>query len=86
MDMKWYEEQAAKEMWLRRLKERKWKSSNSEYDYSVLQYQKSQVSKVLHAKQKTYYHDLFNNISRDTKKLYTEASRLLLRKVTTTTR
>ena len=36
--------------------------------------------KVIHAKQKQYYHDLFNNINRDSKTLYAEANMLLFRK------
>ena len=81
-DMKqpWYDEQVSREIQLKRLKERKWKSSGSEYDYNALQYQKRFVSKVIHAKRKNYYHDLFTNISRDTKKLYAESNKLLFRK------
>ena len=72
MDMKqpWYNEQVVEEIWHQRLTERKWKSTTGEYDYNAL-------------KQKTYYHDLFNNISRDTGKLYAEAKKLLFRKEAT---
>ena len=82
MDMKqpWYNKQVAKEIWLIRLRERKWKSSNGGYDYNALQYQKKHVSRILHVRQKAYCHDLFNNISRDTKKLYAEANKLLFGK------
>ena len=79
MKQPWYDEQVATEVQLRRLKERMWKRSGSEYDYIALQYQKRHVSKVIHLKQKEYYHDLFSNISRDTKKLYIEANKLLFR-------
>ena len=42
-DMKqpWYDEQLTKEIWPSRLKERIWKSSDSEYDYNALQYKKT---------------------------------------------
>ena len=46
--------------------------------YSV----KRHVSKVMHAKQEKYYHDLFNNISIDTKRTICRASKLLFRKKT----
>ena len=59
----WYDEQLFNKILLRHLEERKWKHSGNEYDYIALQYQKRHVTKVIHAKQKQYYHDLFNNIS-----------------------
>ena len=62
------------------MKERKWKDSGNRYDYVALQCQKKHVRKVIHAKPKQYYHDLFNNISRDSKRLYAEANKLLFRK------
>ena len=62
------------------MKERKWKDSGNEYDCVLLQYQKRHVRKVIHAKQKQYYHDLFNNISRDSKRLYAKTNKLLFRK------
>ena len=62
------------------MKERKWKDSGNEYDYVALQYQERYVRNVIHAKQKKYYHDLFNNISRDSKRLYAEANKVLFRK------
>ena len=51
-DMKqpWYDEQLSNEIQLRHLQERKWKHSGNEYDYIALQYQKTQVTKVIHAK------------------------------------
>ena len=64
------------------MKERKWKDSGNEYDYVALHYQKRNVRKVIHARQKQYYHDLFTNISRDSKRLYAEAKKLLFRKET----
>ena len=50
------------------MNERKWKDSGNKYDYVALQYQKRHVRKVIYAKQKQYYHDLFTNISRDSKR------------------
>ena len=81
-DMKqpWYDENLSKKIQLKWLKERKWKQSGNEYDYIALQYQKRHDSKVIRAKQKQYYHDLFSNISRDSKRLFTEANTLLLTK------
>ena len=76
----WYDEQVTNGVWLKSMMERKWKDSGNEYDYVALQYQKRHVRKVIHAKQRQYYHDLFNNISRDSKRLYAEANKLLLRK------
>ena len=64
------------------MKERKWKDSRNEYDYVALQYQKRHVRKVIYAKQKQYYHDLFTNISRDSKRLYAGANKVLFRKET----
>ena len=64
-DMKqpWHDEQLSNEIQLRHLKERKWKHSGNEYDYIALQYQKRHVTKIIHAKRKQYYNDLFSNIS-----------------------
>ena len=76
----WYDELVTNEVWLKCMKERKWKDSGNEYDYVALQYQKKHVRKIIHAKQKQYYHGLFNNISRDSKRLYAEANKLLFRK------
>ena len=67
MKQPWYDEQVTKEVGLKCMKERKWKDSGNEYDYVAPQYQKRYDRKVIHAKQKQYYHDLFNNISRDSK-------------------
>ena len=82
MKQPWYDGQVTNGVWLKCMKERKWKDSGNEYDYVALQYQKRHVRKVIHAKQKQYYHDLFTNISRDSKRLYTEANKLLFRKET----
>ena len=75
-----YDEQLSNEIQLRHLKERKWKHSRNEYDCIALQYQKRHVTKIIHAKRKQYYNDLFRNISQDTKRLYTEANKLLFQK------
>ena len=75
-----YDEQLSNEIQLRYLKERKWKLSGNEYDYITLQYQKRHVTKIIHAKRKQYYNDLFSNINQDTKMLYTEANKLLFQK------
>ena len=82
MKQPWYDEQVTNGVQLKCMKERKWKDSGNEYDYVALQYQKRHVRKVIYAKQKQYYHDLFTNISRDSKRLYAEANKLLLRKET----
>ena len=81
MKQPWYDEQMTNEVQLKWMKKRKWKDSGNEYDYVAVQYQKRHVRKVIHAKQKQYYHDLFINISRDSKRLYAEANKLLLRKL-----
>ena len=80
MKQPWYDEQVANGVRLKCMKERKWKDSGNEYDYVALQYQKRHVRKVIHVKQEQYYHDLFTNISRDSKRLYAEANKLLFRK------
>ena len=80
MTQPWNDDQLSNEIQLRCLKERKWKHSRNEYDYIALQYQKRHVTKVIHAKQKQYYNELFSNISQDTKRLYTEAKKLLFQK------
>ena len=59
---------------------KKMKDSGNEYDYVALLYQKRHVRKVRHAKQKENYHDLFNNTSRNSKRLYAEGHTLLFRK------
>ena len=82
MKQPWYDEQVTNGVWLKCMKERKWKDSGNEYDYVALQYKKRHVRKVKHAKQKQYYLDLFTNISRDSKRLYAEANKLLFRKET----
>ena len=82
MKQSWYDEQVTNRVWLKCMKERKWKDSGNEYGCVALQYQKMHVKKVIYAKQKQYYHDLFTNISRDSKRLYAEANKLLFRKET----
>ena len=52
MKQPWYDEQVTKEVWLKCMKERKWKDSGNEYHYVALQYQKRHVRKVIYAKQK----------------------------------
>ena len=74
----WYDEQVTNEVRLKCMKKRKCKDSRNVY--FALQYQKMYVRKVIHAKQKQYYHDLFNNISRYFKRLYAVANKLLFRK------
>ena len=59
MKQPWYDEQVTNGVQLKCMKERKWKDSGNEYDYVALQYQKRHVRKVIYAKQKQYYHDLF---------------------------
>ena len=50
MKQPWYDEQVTNEVWLKHIKERKWKDSGNEYDYVALQYQKRNVRKVIHVK------------------------------------
>ena len=80
MKQPWYDDQVTNEVQLKCMKERKWKDSRNECDYVPLQYQKRHVRKVIYAKQKQYYHNLFTSISRDSKRLYAEANKLLFRK------
>ena len=53
----------------------KYSLGGNEYDKIALQYQK-----VIHAKWKQYYNDLFSNISWDTKRKNTEANKPLFQK------
>ena len=56
----------SKEIKLRWLKNRKWKTSGS---MNALQYPKSHAGKLTNVKQTKNYHCLFTKIIRDTKKL-----------------
>ena len=49
MKQPWYDEQVTNGVWLKCMKERKWKDSGNEYDYVALQYQKRHVRKVMYA-------------------------------------
>ena len=69
------------EIKLRRKKECDWNRDQTGYSYIAFVYQRKYVSNLIRSAQKAYYHQQFEEIRYNTKKVFQLANKLLFRKV-----
>ena len=77
----WFNTKIRNEIKLRRKKERDWNRDQTEYSYIAFVYQRKYVSNLIRSAQKAYYHQQFEEIRYDLKKVLQLANKLLFRKV-----
>ena len=77
----WFNTKIRNEIKLRRKKERDWNRDQTEYSCIAFVYQRKYVSNLIRSAQKAYYHQQFEEIRYDLKKVLQLANKLLFRKV-----